>query len=111
MPILVANVLNGPDTALNTGWNDVITRGVASGKTVLGYVRTGYLGVSQQQFTTRLGVHIPDSYKSLFVYSRHLLVSSFKNTEIHPLCIKIFLEKPPNKANADFSFYLVSWPI
>ncbi|KAL2816080.1 hypothetical protein BJX63DRAFT_430372 [Aspergillus granulosus] len=34
---------------------DVITRGAASGKTVLGYVRTGYLGVSVQKFTTRLG--------------------------------------------------------
>lgn len=64
MPILVANVLNGPDTTLNTGWSDVITRGVASGKTVLGYVRTGYLGVSQQQFTTRLGVRIHDPPKS-----------------------------------------------
>ncbi|KAL2837500.1 Spherulation-specific family 4-domain-containing protein [Aspergillus pseudoustus] len=37
MPILVAN------------------SGAASGKTVLGYVRTGYLGVSVQKFTTRLG--------------------------------------------------------
>ncbi|KAE9364361.1 hypothetical protein N431DRAFT_355154 [Stipitochalara longipes BDJ] len=53
--ILVANVANGPDSTVDTSWADVITRGVASGKTVLGYVRTGYLGVSQQQFTTRLG--------------------------------------------------------
>ncbi|RDW70549.1 uncharacterized protein DSM5745_08060 [Aspergillus mulundensis] len=55
MPILVANVVNGPDSAVDSDWEDVITRGAASGKTVLGYVRTGYLGVSTQKFTTRLG--------------------------------------------------------
>jgi hypothetical protein len=55
MPILVANVVNGPDSAVDSDWADVITRGAASGKTVLGYVRTGYLGVSVQKFTTRLG--------------------------------------------------------
>jgi hypothetical protein len=53
--VLVANVVNGPDSAVNAGWTDVIPRAKASGKTVLGYVRTGYLGVSFQQFTTRLG--------------------------------------------------------
>ncbi|KAL3428575.1 Spherulation-specific family 4-domain-containing protein, partial [Aspergillus tetrazonus] len=55
MPVLVANVVNGPDSAVDSDWKDVITRGAASGKTVLGYVRTGYLGVSVQKFTTRLG--------------------------------------------------------
>lgn len=53
--VLVANVVNGPDSAANAGWTDVIPRAKASGKTVLGYVRTGYLGVSFQKFTTRLG--------------------------------------------------------
>ena len=53
--ILVANVTNGPDSTVDASWTDVITRGAVSGKTVLGYVRTGYLGVSSQQFTTRLG--------------------------------------------------------
>jgi hypothetical protein len=53
--VLVANVVNGPDSAANAGWTDVIPKAAASGKTVLGYVRTGYLGISQQQFTTRLG--------------------------------------------------------
>lgn len=52
---MVANVVNGPDSAVNAGWTDVIPRAAASGKTVLGYVRTGYLGVSFQKFTTRLG--------------------------------------------------------
>jgi len=55
MPILIANVVNGPDSTVDASWTDVITRASASGKTVLGYVRTGYLGVSQQQFQTRLG--------------------------------------------------------
>ncbi|PKY04114.1 fibronectin type III domain protein [Aspergillus campestris IBT 28561] len=55
MPILVANVVNGPDSAVDKTWADVIDRASASGKTVLGYVRTGYLGVSAQKFTTRLG--------------------------------------------------------
>ncbi|KAB8211919.1 fibronectin type III domain protein [Aspergillus parasiticus] len=55
MPILVANVVNGPDSAVDKTWTDVIDRASASGKTVLGYVRTGYLGVSDQKFTTRLG--------------------------------------------------------
>jgi hypothetical protein len=55
MPILVANVVNGPGSAIDASWIDVITRASASGKTVLGYVRTGYLGVSTQKFLTRLG--------------------------------------------------------
>ncbi|KAE8332768.1 fibronectin type III domain protein [Aspergillus sergii] len=55
MPILVANVVNGPDSAVDKTWTDVIDRASASGKIVLGYVRTGYLGVSDQKFTTRLG--------------------------------------------------------
>jgi len=61
--VLVANVVNGPDSAANAGWTDVIPRAAASGKTVLGYVRTGYLGVSFQKFTTRLGSsHTSDWY-------------------------------------------------
>ncbi|QIW96307.1 hypothetical protein AMS68_001825 [Peltaster fructicola] len=55
VPVLVANVLNGPDAQINTAWKGVIDRAVASGKKVIAYVRTGYLGVSQQRFTTRLG--------------------------------------------------------
>ncbi|PLB46596.1 hypothetical protein P170DRAFT_498546 [Aspergillus steynii IBT 23096] len=55
MPILVANAVNGPDYAVDKNWADVVERASASGKTVLGYVRTGYLGVSTQKFKTRLG--------------------------------------------------------
>lgn len=55
MPILIANVVNGPDSSKDTNWADVISRGSSSGKIVLGYVRTGYLGVSIQKFKTRLG--------------------------------------------------------
>ncbi|KAF3392625.1 hypothetical protein F1880_008918 [Penicillium rolfsii] len=55
MPILIANVVNGPDSAKDDNWATVINRASSAGKTVLGYVRTGYLGVSQQKFVTRLG--------------------------------------------------------
>ncbi len=55
LSVLVANVVNGPDSKVDTDWKSVIDRAAASGKTVIGYVRTGYLGVSQQGFKTRLG--------------------------------------------------------
>ncbi|RAK90770.1 hypothetical protein BO79DRAFT_215772 [Aspergillus costaricaensis CBS 115574] len=55
MPILVANIVNGPDSTVDSNWEDVIQRASSAGKTVLGYVRTGYLGVSDQKFQTRLG--------------------------------------------------------
>ncbi|KAG8630055.1 hypothetical protein KVT40_001674, partial [Elsinoe batatas] len=55
LSILVANVLNGPDYMVDKSWSLVIQQAAASGKTVIGYVRTGYLGVSQQKFKTRLG--------------------------------------------------------
>ena len=55
LSVLVANVVNGPDNTVDAGWRDVISRAAASGKTVIGYVRTGYLGVSDQHFATRLG--------------------------------------------------------
>ncbi|KAJ6073323.1 hypothetical protein N7467_011408 [Penicillium canescens] len=55
--VLVANVMNGPDYAVDKSWKSVIDQAASQGKKILGYVRTGYLGVSQQQFTTRLGSH------------------------------------------------------
>jgi hypothetical protein len=55
--VLVANVINGPGTALDSDWEGVIQRANSNGKRVLGYVRTGYLGVSWQQFATRLNSH------------------------------------------------------
>ncbi|KAL5322831.1 hypothetical protein ACEPPN_010810 [Leptodophora sp. 'Broadleaf-Isolate-01'] len=55
--VLVANVLNGPDYIVEDNWKLVIDQAAGQGKTILGYVRTGYLGVSQQKFTTRLGSH------------------------------------------------------
>ncbi|KUJ24575.1 uncharacterized protein LY89DRAFT_745486, partial [Mollisia scopiformis] len=53
--VLVANVVNGPDTTINKSWQKIIQEASASGKKIIGYVRTGYLGVSWQQDTTRLG--------------------------------------------------------
>ncbi|OAL43327.1 hypothetical protein IQ07DRAFT_464733, partial [Pyrenochaeta sp. DS3sAY3a] len=55
LSVLVANVLNGPDTVADSNWTSVIQQAASSGKTVIGYVRTGYLGISQQKFKTRLG--------------------------------------------------------
>lgn len=55
--VLIANVLNGPDSVVDENWQKVISAAISSGKRVIGYVRTGYLGVSQQQFTTRLNSH------------------------------------------------------
>jgi hypothetical protein len=56
--VLVANVLNGPDSTLNTDWQTTINKVIASGKTIIGYVRTGYLGVppdGEYNYDTRLG--------------------------------------------------------
>lgn len=53
--VLVANVLNGPDYIVEDAWKSVIDQAASSGKKIISYVRTGYLGVSQQKFTTRLG--------------------------------------------------------
>jgi hypothetical protein len=44
--LVVANVVNGPDSSANEGWTKVIPQVAASGKKVIGYVRTSYLGVS-----------------------------------------------------------------
>ena len=40
--MLVANVVNGPDSVTDPNWLNVIQQSTASGKKVLGYVRTGY---------------------------------------------------------------------
>ena len=56
--VLVANVVNGPDYIVDTSWLGVITRAHAAGKRVIGYVRTGYLGlVDKPAYATRLGSH------------------------------------------------------
>lgn len=53
--VLVANVLNGPDYLPNDAWKSIINRAAGKGRKIIGYVRTGYLGVSSQTYTTRLG--------------------------------------------------------
>lgn len=55
LSVLVANVLNGPDSKPHKAWASVIEGAHKSGKTIIGYVRTGYLGVSKQKFKTMLG--------------------------------------------------------
>jgi hypothetical protein len=51
--VIVANVANGPDFVAKGMWSDVMSRAHNSGKRVLGYVDTGYMGLTGQ--TTRLG--------------------------------------------------------
>ena len=51
--VVVANVLNGPGSTAVAGWTAAIDGAHASGKKVLGYVDTGYLGLTGR--TTRLG--------------------------------------------------------
>jgi hypothetical protein len=51
--VIVANVANGPDFVTKGMWTDVMSRAHNSGKRVLGYVDTGYMGLTGQ--TTRLG--------------------------------------------------------
>jgi len=51
--VVVANVLNGPGSTAVSGWTTAIDGAAASGKKVLGYVDTGYLGLTGR--TTRLG--------------------------------------------------------
>jgi len=51
--LVVANVASGPGEAVNVAWSDVLARAHNSGKRVLGYVDTGYMGLSGQ--TTRQG--------------------------------------------------------
>ncbi|KAM7193435.1 Spherulation-specific family 4 domain containing protein [Rhypophila sp. PSN 637] len=53
--IVIANVLNGPESTVDSTWKTVIYQAYASNKTVLGYVRTGYLGRGGANFKTRLG--------------------------------------------------------
>lgn len=55
LSVLIANVLNGPDTTVDDDWAKVINKASAAGKMVIGYVRTGYMGKSEQNFLTRLG--------------------------------------------------------
>jgi hypothetical protein len=51
--VVVANVLNGPGSTAVAGWTTAIDGAHASGKKILGYVDTGYLGLTGR--TTRLG--------------------------------------------------------
>ncbi|CZT12957.1 uncharacterized protein RAG0_16592 [Rhynchosporium agropyri] len=54
LSILVGNVLNGPDYVVDKSWNSVVQQAAKSGKIIIGYVRTGYLGLAHD-FKTRLG--------------------------------------------------------
>lgn len=60
--VLIANVYNGPGTEKAKSWASIIANATSHGKTVIGYVRTGYLGLSapsgkfgDKPFKTQLG--------------------------------------------------------
>jgi len=55
--VLVANVLNGPDTQVNQYWEEVIAKAKGTGKKIIDYVRTGYFGLNGGNLSlkTRLG--------------------------------------------------------
>ena len=52
---VVANVSNGPDTAVNTDWQSVINATHNHGAKVLGYVDSGYFGFSTDHRQTASG--------------------------------------------------------
>lgn len=56
--VLLVNIQNdGPNSQADMEWEQLISAANSGGKRVIGYVNTGYLGASEQAFTTRLGSH------------------------------------------------------
>lgn len=59
--VLIANVYNGPGSKREKDWASIIANATSHGKTVIGYVRTGYLGLDKngkfgpKPFETQLG--------------------------------------------------------
>lgn len=54
--VLIADIQNGgPDSQVDLNWKQLINAANSSGKRIIGYVDTGYLGASEQLLTTRLG--------------------------------------------------------
>jgi len=60
--LIVANPASGPGTARDPAWQDVMARARASGKKVLGYVDSGYLGRTGQP--TRSGGAAPADWQA-----------------------------------------------
>lgn len=54
--VLIADIQNaGVDSQVDINWKQLINAANSSGKRVIGYVDTGYLGASEDLFSTRLG--------------------------------------------------------
>jgi hypothetical protein len=73
--IAVANVLNGPDNVRKEEWANVISRAHNSGKRVLGYVDTGYMGLTGQR--TRLGLTGPENWMAQIQQDSHMWYSLY----------------------------------
>lgn len=56
--VLIADIQNGgTDSQGDMNWKQLINAANSSGKRIIGYVDTGYLGASEDLFRTRLGSH------------------------------------------------------
>lgn len=53
--VLLADIPNGDFRSADADWKQLINAGNSSGKRIIGYVDTGYLGASEQLLATRLG--------------------------------------------------------
>lgn len=63
--VLIADIQNGGlDTQTDVNWNQLINAANSSGKRIIGYVDTGYLGASERLLTTRLGSNEPADWLS-----------------------------------------------
>lgn len=63
--VLIADIQNvGPNSQVDLKWKQLIDAANSTGKRVIGYVNTGYLGVSEQLLTTRLGSNDPADWVS-----------------------------------------------
>lgn len=63
--VLIADIQNGGlDSQVDMNWKQLINAANSSGKRVIGYVNTGYLGASDQLLTTRLGSNDPADWVS-----------------------------------------------
>lgn len=63
--VLIADIQDGGlDTKTDVNWNQLINAANSSGKRVIGYIDTGYLGQSEQLLTTRLGSNEPADWLS-----------------------------------------------
>ena len=106
--VVIANVLNGPTYQKDQQWADVIHRAHDSGKKVLGYVDTGYLGQSNYGpgygLPTRLGSTEPADWIAQIEQDVNLWYS-FYGTDIDG----IFFDEGYNLCGAGTGNEVADW--